>query len=274
MPQAPHGGLRQRLGKDAQGLVMRKLSLSLLGLPLLLAASTPALAQPPLVLAAASLQESLNAAADAWAAKRHPRPVLSFASSSTLARQVEGGAPADLFISADESWMDALVAKRLIRPGTRASFLMNRLVLITPVNRPQSLSIGKGFPLARALGDKRLAMADPNAVPAGRYGRAALVSLGVWNAVAPKVVHAENVRAALALVARGEAAAGIVYATDARATRGVRVVGVFPSSTHPPITYPVAVLQTATSADAEPFRRFLISREGKAIFARYGFAAR
>lgn len=253
---------------------MRKLSLSLLGVPILLAASTPAVGQPPLVLAAASLQESLNAAADAWAAKRHPRPVLSFASSSTLARQVEGGAPADLFISADESWMDALVAKRLIRPGTRASFLTNRLVLITPVNRPLSLSIGKGFPLARAVGDKRLAMADPEAVPAGRYGRAALVSLGVWNAVAPKVVHAENVRAALALVARGEAAAGIVYATDARATRGVRVVGVFPPTTHPPITYPVAVLQTATSADAEPFRRFLISREGKAIFARYGFVAK
>lgn len=270
----PDGGLPRRLRKGAQGPVMQNLRPWLIGLSLLLAAPTPSFSQPPLVLAAASLQESLNAAADAWAARRHPRPVLSFAASSALARQIESGAPADLFISADESWMDALVAKRLIRPGTRVSFIANRLVLITPANRPLRLSIGEGFPLARALGNRRLAMADPDAVPAGRYGRAALVRLGVWNAVAPKVAQAENVRAALALVQRTEAAAGIVYATDARATKGVSVVGVFPSSTHPPITYPVAVLQTATSADAEPFRRFLISREGKAIFARYGFVAK
>lgn len=245
-----------------------------LTLMLVVAPITAALAKPPLVLAAASLQESLGAAADAWAAKRHPRPILSFGASSALARQVEAGAPADLFISADEPWMNAVATKGLVHPRTRVSFLANRLVLISPANRPLRLAIGKGFPLARALGGGRLAMADPDAVPAGRYGRAALLSLGVWNEVLPKVVRAENVRAALAFVERGEAAAGIVYATDARAAKRVRVIGVFPANLHPPITYPMALLKTATSKDAEPFRRFLISREGKAIFARHGFVVR
>lgn len=247
------------------------LSRLLLVLSLLLAPATPVCAGAPLVLAAASLQESLSAAADAWAARRHPRPVLAFAASSALARQVEAGAPADLFIAADEAWMDVLAAKRLIRPPTRVAFLTNRLVLIAPVGRALPLAIGRGFPLALALGSGRLAIADPEAVPAGRYARAALVRLGVWDAVAPKVVRAENVRAALALVERGEAAAGIVYATDARVAPRVRVVGRFRAGLHPPITYPIATLTASTSDQAEPFRRFLISREGRAIFARYGF---
>ena len=170
--------------------------------------------------------------------------------------------------------MDDVAGKGLIRSGTRVSFLRNALVLIAPVSKPLKLGIRKGFPLARALGDGRLAMADPDAVPAGKYGKAALTSLGVWDSVQAKVVRAENVRAALLLVERGEVPAGIVYATDARASKGVRVVGVFPASSHPPISYPIAVLTAATSLDAEPFRRFLISREGKAIFARYGFIAK
>ncbi|MBB6124378.1 molybdate ABC transporter substrate-binding protein [Sphingobium subterraneum] len=237
--------------------------------------TTPALAQPgPLVLAASSLQESLTEAAGRWAAKGHPKPVVSFAASSALARQIGAGAPADLFISADETWMNDIAAKGLIRPGTRSSFLSNRLVLVAPAASRLRLTPASRFPLARALGAGRLAMADPDAVPAGKYAKAALVTYGVWPSVAGKLARAENVRAALALVERGEAPLGIVYATDARASTAVRVVGVFPPSSHPAITYPIATLKAATHPDTERFRRFLLSGEGKAIFRRYGFAPR
>jgi molybdate transport system substrate-binding protein len=226
----------------------------------------------PLVLAAASLQEALTDAATLWSTRKHTKPVLSFAASSALARQIEAGAPADLFISADEPWMDDVANKGLIRSGTRVSFLHNRLVLIAPAGSRVQLGIKLGFALKRALGNGRLAMADPEAVPAGKYGKAALTRLGVWAEIEPKVARAENVRAALALVERGAAPLGIVYFTDAKASARVRIVGIFPASTHPAITYPIAVLKTSRSPDAEPFRRFLISRQGKAIFARYGFA--
>jgi len=243
---------------------------------LLLAMLSPAQAQPrgPVVLAAASLQEGLSEAADRWAALGHARPVLSFAGSSALARQIAAGAPADLFISADEEWMDYVAARKLLRPGSRTAFLSNRLVLIAPVDSRLRLAIGRGFPIARALGTGRLAMADPAAVPAGKYGRAALTKLGVWPGVAGRIASAENVRAALALVERGEAPLGIVYATDAKASARVRIVGVFPTASHPPILYPMALLRTARNRDANAFRRFLLSPQGKAIFVRHGFAAR
>jgi len=236
----------------------------------------PAAAQPraPLVLAAASLQESLGAAADAWTRRGHPRPVISFAASSALARQIESGAPADMFVSADEVWMDYLAARKLLRGGTRVPLLTNRLVLVAPAGSKLRLTIGRGFPLARALGKGRLAMADPDAVPAGKYGRQALTRLGVWHSVKSRIARAENVRAALAFVARGEAPLGIVYATDARAEPGVRVVGTFPAASHAPITYPVALLARSTSRDAEVFRRYLVSPQGKAIFRRFGFGVR
>lgn len=236
----------------------------------------PAAAQPraPLVLAAASLQESLGAAADAWARRGHPRPVISFAASSALARQIESGAPADMFVSADEVWMDYLAGRKLLRGGTRVPLLTNRLVLVAPAGSKLRLTIGRGFPLARALGKGRLAMADPDAVPAGKYGRQALTRLGVWHSVKSRIARAENVRAALAFVARGEAPLGIVYATDARAEPGVRVVGTFPAASHAPITYPVALLARSTSRDAEAFRRYLVSPQGKAIFRRFGFGVR
>ncbi len=255
--------------------MMRWLGRCLAALALLMAAG-PLRAEGagPLVLAAASLQESLGAAADAWVAQGHPRPRLSFAASSALARQIEAGAPADLFISADEQWMDDVAARHLIVPATRLSFLANRLALIAPAARPVRLTIGPGFPLARLLGGGRLSMADPDAVPAGLYGKAALTKLGVWPTVAARVARAENVRAALLLVERGEAPLGIVYATDARASKGVAIVGLFPANSHPPITYPIARLTAARSPDAEPFRAFLVSRAGKAIFARYGFIPR
>jgi molybdate transport system substrate-binding protein len=231
----------------------------------------PALAAPPLVLAAASLQESLNAAADAWVAKRHERPILSFASSSVLAKQVDAGAPADIFISADEPWMDDVVKHGMTKAGTRVSFLANTLVLVAPTASARPVAIKPGFPLGRMLGSGKLAMGEVNSVPAGKYGKQALTALGVWDAVASHVAGADNVRSALALVERGEAPYGIVYATDAYASKSVKIVGVFPKTSHPPITYPIATLTASTSTDAEGFRRFLISGAGKAIFKRYGF---
>lgn len=235
-----------------------------------------AAAQPkaPLVLAAASLQESLTAAADAWAKRGHAKPTLSFAASSALARQIDAGAPADLFISADESWMDEVQKNGYVIAGTRVSFLTNRLVLVAPAKSHGALAIRPGFPLAKALGDGKLAMADPDSVPAGKYGKTALTALGVWTSVEDKVARGDNVRQALAFVERGEAPYGIVYETDAKASKGVRIVGIFPESSHPPILYPIARLKSATSPDAEGFRRFLLSTTGKAIFKRYGFAPR
>jgi molybdate transport system substrate-binding protein len=236
------------------------------------AAAAPPVSKPPVVLAAASLQESLTAAAEAWAARGHAKPVLSFAASSALARQIDAGAPADLFISADEPWMDDVQRNGKVAPGTRVSFLANTLVLVAPASSRATLAIRPGFPLAQALGPSgRLAMADPDAVPAGKYGKAALVALRVWPQVQGRVVPGDSVRAALAFVDRGEAPFGIVYGTDALADRGVRVAGRFPESSHPPITYPIARLNTATSRDADAFRLFLVSAQGRAIFKRFGF---
>lgn len=227
--------------------------------------------RPPVVLAAASLQEALTAVADSWARTGHPRPILSFAASSALARQVEAGAPADLFLSADEDWMTYLDQRGLVRRGARTALLTNGLVLVAPAGSAVRLTIAPRFALARALGGGRLAMADPDSVPAGRYGRAALTTLGVWPAVQGRVARAENVRAALALVARGEAPLGIVFATDALATPAVRVVGRFPASSHPPIRYPVAALARSANREGEAFRRYLLGPEARRIFGRFGF---
>lgn len=220
-------------------------------------------AEGPVVFAASSLQEALTEAADGWTAQGHPAPLLSFAATSTLARQVEQGAPADLFLSADEAWMDALDKEGLLRPGTRADLLGNRLVLIA--------AKGSGVRSLAGLGDGRLALADPDAVPAGKYARAALERLGQWPAVAGRIAPTENVRAALALVERGEAPLGIVYATDARASDKVEVVQTFPEDSHPPIRYPVAVLAASRNADAAALRAFLAAPESRRIFARHGF---
>lgn len=256
---------------------MRHKQLKYLALLLIavLASAQPAAAQErkgPLVLAAASLQEVLTAAADRWAAKGHPRPVVSFASTPAIARQAEAGAPADLFISADEEWMNYLAERSLIRAGTRANLAGNALVLVAPTNSRVRLAVARGFPLAGSLGGGKLAMADPQTVPAGRYGKQALTRLGVWPSVANQVIRAENVRAALAFVRRGAAPLGVVYATDLMAEPGVRLVGRFPASSHAPIRYPVAVLRQSRHPDAAGFCRFLLSTEGRALFRRFGFA--
>ncbi len=250
-------------------LTRRLVSLRLLCLALLfpaLLACSQAADEPeagPVVLAASSLQESLEEVAKAWAADGHAAPVLSFAASSALARQIEQGAPADLFVSADEEWMDTLAGQNLLRAGTRGDILTNRLVLVTK----------KCGPVRRLadLGDGKLALADPGAVPAGKYAKAALESLGQWQAVEANVVPAENVRAALALVERGEAALGIVYTTDAIASDAVEVLETLPESSHPPIRYPAAVLAGSTHADAAAFLAFLRSDEARGIFAKHGF---
>jgi len=228
----------------------------------------------PLVLAAASLQESLSEAADRWAATGHPRPVISFAASSTLARQITAGAPADLFVSADEPWMDDLARRGLIVPATRVAFLGNALVLVAPAASRARVDMRNPAKLAALINGGALAMADIDSVPAGKYGKAALGALGIWERVQGHVVRADNVRGALALVERGAAPLGIVYATDARASKSVRIIGVFPANSHPPVTYPVARLKGSTNPEGERFRRFLLSGAGKNVFVRYGFSVR
>lgn len=241
-------------------------------LALLVACPAQARQAGPLVLAAASLRESMSALADAWSRQGHPRPVLSFAGSQALARQIRAGAPADLFVSADEAWMDVVEREGRTMPRTRATMAGSALVLVAPARSRLNLRIAPSMPLARALGTGRLAMADPDSVPAGRYGKAALIALRVWPTVAGRIARRDNVRGALALVESGEAPLGIVYATDARASRKVRVVGTFPARSHPPVRYPLVRLAISRHRDAEAFRRFLLSAPARAILRRYGFA--
>lgn len=242
---------------------------------LLTAAAMPARAQetrPVVVFAAASLQTALTAIAVAWQRETGKRATFSFAASSALARQLEQGAPADLFASADLDWMDFVEQRRLIRPGTRRTLLGNSLVLIEPASEaPSTLAIAPGFPLAAAIGSSRLATGNVQSVPVGRYAQAALTTLGVWQDVAPRVAGADNVRAALALVARGEARFGIVYATDARTEPRVRVVGAFPAGSHPPVAYPVALAAGSTHPDAAAFLAYLSSPAATRIFEAEGF---
>jgi molybdate transport system substrate-binding protein len=236
----------------------------------LLALAVPAAADTVTVFAAASLKDGLDAGVKAYQARAADRIVVSYAASSALARQIDAGAPADLFVSADLEWMDYLEQRKLIRSGTRRNLLRNRLVLIAPQGSAVSVDIVPGFPVARLLGGGRLAMANPDAVPAGKYGKAALAALGVWKDVESKVAAAENVRAAMMLVSRGEAPLGIVYRTDAAVDSRVKIVGTFPERTHPPIVYPIAVTASGKPA-AERFLRWLMQPEARALFAKYGF---
>jgi molybdate transport system substrate-binding protein len=219
--------------------------------------SPPAHAQTKdvLVLGAASLKNALDDA------------------NALYLRQtkIESGAPADVFISADLDWMDYLAQRNLIKPATRSNFLGNTLVLIAPADSKVTLTIGRNFPLAQALGGGRLAMADPGSVPAGKYGKAALEALGVWSSVADKIAPAPDVRATLVLVARGEAPLGIVYQTDAAAEKAVKTVATFPADTHPPIVYPMALTATSSHPDALAYVAFLKSDAAKPAFEKQGF---
>jgi len=223
-----------------------------------------------LVFAAASLANVLTDLDQAFTARTGIRVTSSLAASSTLAKQVEAGAPADVYFSADLQWMDYLQQRGLLRPGSRHDVVGNSLVLIAPANSPLRVRIAPGFDLARLLGGGHLAVADPDSVPAGIYGREALQKLGVWSSVATRLARAENVRAALEYVARGDAPLGIVYRTDALVEKQVRIVGVFPASSHAPIVYPVALTRHAGGAAAR-YLAFINSADAKPIFRKWGF---
>jgi molybdate transport system substrate-binding protein len=224
-----------------------------------------------LVFAAASLKNALDTINTAWQADTGKRVTISYAASSALAKQIEGGAPADIFISADLDWMKYLSDKKLIKAGTETKLLGNRIVLIAPKDSKAETTIAPNFDLAGLLGDGRLAMGDVKAVPAGKYGKAALESLGVWTSVEGKTAQAENVRAALKLVSTGEASLGIVYQTDAKAEPGVKVIGTFPEGSHPPIVYPVGVTAESKNADAAEFVKYLQSPKARELFEAQGF---
>lgn len=224
-----------------------------------------------LVFAAASLKNALDAVNAQWQKETGKKATISYAASSALAKQIEQGAPAQMFISADLDWMDYVAQKNLIKPATRSSLLGNRIVLIAPKDKAQAVDIKAGFDLAKVLGEGRLAMANVESVPAGKYGKAALEKLGVWASVSAKVAQAENVRAALVLVSRGEAPAGIVYQTDAAADANVKIIGTFPEDTHPRIIYPIALTAGANHPDAAAFLDYVKSAKAKPLFEAQGF---
>lgn len=226
--------------------------------------------EPVTIFAAASLNESIEAVAAAWkVAGGNVR--LSFAGSSALARQIEEGAPADVFISADLKWMDHLGKAGRIKTETRVDLLGNRIVLVAPRDSAATVRISENFPLAALLGDERLAMANVDAVPAGSYGKAALLSLGVWESVREKVAQAENVRAALLLVSRAEAPLGIVYETDAKVDPSVKILDRFPETSHPAIVYPAALTTDGQNPRAAEFLAYLQGADAHAIFTAAGF---
>jgi molybdate transport system substrate-binding protein len=238
------------------------------------AAPRPALPQDKsiVVFAAASMKNALDDVDAAFTTKRGIKVVASYAASSALMKQIEQGAPADVFVSADLKWMDYGAQKKLVQDDTRFNLLGNRLVLIAPKDsKIAEVTIAPGFDLAALAGDGRIAVGDVRAVPAGLYAKAALEKLGAWASAEPKLAMAENVRAALVLVARGEAPLGIVYETDAKIEPGVKIVGVFPEDSHPPIVYPVA-LTTNAKPDARQYLTFLRTQAAKSTFERYGFS--
>ncbi|AIC29452.1 molybdenum ABC transporter substrate-binding protein ModA [Rhizobium etli bv. mimosae str. IE4771] len=233
---------------------------------------TPAEAAEKLtVFAAASLKDALDAANAAWAKESGKQAVTSYAASGALAKQIENAAPADIFISADLDWMDYLAKKNLIKADSCTNLLGNRIVLVAKKDKAKPVEIKQGFDLAGLLGDGKLAMGEPKSVPAGKYAMAALDKLGVWKFVESNVAGAESVRAALALVSRGEAPYGIVYQTDAAADKGVAIVGTFPGDSHPPIIYPVAILAESKNPDASAYLDFLKSDKAAAFFTAQGF---
>jgi molybdate transport system substrate-binding protein len=250
-------------------LLLKLVVAAFAALPLALPAAA---AEKVTVFAAASLKNALDAANAAWATESGNETTVSYAASSALAKQIEAAAPADLFISADLAWMDYVAEKKLIKDDTRVNLLGNRIVLVAPKDKATTVEIKDGFDLAGLVGDGKLAMGAVDSVPAGKYGKAALEKLGVWSTVEGKVAGAESVRAALALVSRGEAPYGIVYQTDAAADPGVAVVGTFPEDSHPPVIYPVAILSESKSPAAGAYLDFLKSDKAAPFFTEQGFS--
>ena len=239
---------------------------------LLLLAPLQARAQTLTVFAAASLTDAMKEVSTLWVKAGHEAPRLSFASSSTLARQIEQGAPVNVFASADEQWMDYLAKKDMLAAGTRKDLLGNDLVLVVPSTNSTHVDIGPGFDLAAMLGpDGRVSTGDPAHVPAGIYAEQALRKLGLWDTISPRIAEAADVRSALLLVERGEAPVGIVYSTDAAASKAVSIAGVFPENSHDPITYPFAVTKAGDSSDARAFLGFLSTPEVRAVWTKWGF---
>lgn len=246
------------------------LSLSLLAAPL--AANAQDAKAPVVVFAAASLKNALDAVAAKWTKETGIEVKASYAASSALAKQIESGAPADLFVSADLDWMDYVEKKDLIAKDSRVTLLGNQLVLVAASDWSKGdVDLKPGVDLAGLLGDGRIAMGEVKSVPAGKYGKAALETLGAWATVEPKVAGAESVRAALALVSRGEAPLGVVYKTDAAADKGVKIVGTFPADSHPPIVYPVAQLKDSKNPNAAAFLKSLTGAAARTDFEAAGF---
>lgn len=268
-PQFSVAGVRQCRKVIAHGMLAVALTVAMCVI------APSARAASVTVYAAASLKESVDQIAKLYSAQTGGKITISYGASSALARQIENGAPADLFMSADLDWMDYLEQRKLIDAATRKSLLQNQLVLIAPVSQPLTLKIAPRFPLARALGADKLAMANPDAVPAGKYGKAALEKMGVWDSVSRQVARADNVRAALVLVSRGEAPLGIVYRTDALADPKVMIVDTFPADSHTPIVYPVALTaagaQSANAAATKKFLAFMQGASAQAVWQQYGF---
>jgi len=224
-----------------------------------------------LIFAAASLKNALDEIAAQWQRETGKKTKISYAASNTLIKQIEQGAPAEMFISADLDWMNYGQEKNLIKPDTRSNLLGNRLVLVAPKDSTATVNLQPGLDIAALLKGGRLAMGNVDAVPAGKYGKAALEKLGAWDGVKDKIAQTDNVRAALLLVSRGEAPFGIVYQTDAAADPAVKIIGTFPENTHPPIIYPIALTKESTNADAQAFLNYLKSPAARAKFERQGF---
>lgn len=238
----------------------------------LLFAPLAAHAQELTVFAAASLTDAMKDISAQWAQAGHPQLRLSFGSSSTLARQIEQGAPANLFASADQKWMDFLAEKKLIVPETRKDLLGNDLILVVAADKPKHVTIDQGFDIAALLGPNgHLATGDPKHVPVGIYAEQSLRKLGLWDVVEPRLARTDDVRQALLLVERGEAPAGIVYATDAAASKAVMIAGVFPANSHDPVSYPFAVVRSGDTQEAHALMTYLSGPEARAIFVKRGF---
>ena len=224
------------------------------------------------VFAAASLKEAFDVAASAFQKATGHRVIASYAGSNVLARQIESGAPADVFIAADTDWIEYVLGRGLARPASRVNLLTNELVLIAPAGSAVQVKLVPGVDMLRALGPRRIALADPDVVPAGKYAKLAFIKLGVWGALQLRVAATDNVRAALALVARGETPLGVVYRTDAIADKDVRIVDAFPADTYPPIVYPMVRLKHESAA-ADELAAWLRGAQARAVFERFGFRA-